>query len=210
MAQDTSGIRAILSHPRIYDVAQLLMGASRNRRWMQQQFIQAKPGDRVLDVGCGTADYLSVFPEVTYVGYDISQPYIDSARRRWGHRGQFYAQYLDEAALEAHEPFDLVLAMGLLHHLDDHEVTDLFKILEKALKPSGRIITVDGCFSKGQNPVAKFIIQQDRGKSIRSPEAYEALARASFTKVEGTLVERAWIPYTYWIMRISEPLSEQP
>ncbi|MEZ0168401.1 class I SAM-dependent methyltransferase [Microvirga sp. TS319] len=207
MAQDTSGVRSVLSHPLVYDIAQFLMGASRNRRWMQRTFIQAKPNERVLDVGCGTADILSVLPEVQYVGFDISEPYIKHAQQRWRNRGQFFAQYLSKASLNSHEPFDLILATGLLHHLDDSEVHDLLDNLATHLKPNGRIITVDGCFTDGQNPIAKFVIQQDRGKSVRSPEAYAVLARKSFASVEGWLCERAWIPYTYWIMRISEPIG---
>lgn len=207
MAQDTGGIRAILSHPRVYDLAQALMGASRNRRWMQQNFIQAEPGERVLDVGCGTADILSVLPDVEYVGYDISASYIESAKRRWGGRGQYHAEYLDQAAISEHQPFDLMLATGLLHHLDDHEVSGLFQTLATRLKPGGRIITVDGCFQDGQNPIARYVIRQDRGKSVRSPADYTALARQSFKVVEGTFAERIWIPYSYWIMRIGSPLG---
>ncbi len=207
MAQVTSGIHSILSVPAIYDLAQTLMGASRNRNWMQREFIRAKAGERVLDVGCGTADILSVMPEVDYVGFDISEPYIAKAKARWGSRGEFHAEFLDSARVEQYGKFDLILATGLLHHLDDDEVDSLFKTLAKGLKKGGRIITVDGTYVPGQNPVARFVISQDRGRSVRSPEAYTALAKAHFGSVAGRVEPRAWIPYTYWIMRISqEPL----
>ncbi len=84
-----SGIHSILSVPAIYDLAQTLVGASQDRNWMQREFIRAKAGERVLDVGCGTADILSVMPEVDYVGFDISEPYIAKAKARWGSRGEF-------------------------------------------------------------------------------------------------------------------------
>lgn len=203
MAQNTSGIHTILSHPYVYDLTQFLMGAPLNRRWLQRKFIQARNGERVLDVGCGTADILSVLPDVEYVGFDISKSYIQHAQNRWGEKGQFFAQHVDKSSLKPHQPFDLVLATGLLHHLEDDEVRDLMETLALHLKPGGRIITVDGCFTKGQNPIAKLIIQQDRGKSVRSPEGYRALAAERFRNVEGWLCERFWIPYTYWVMRIS-------
>ncbi|WP_064806821.1 MULTISPECIES: class I SAM-dependent methyltransferase [unclassified Rhizobium] len=202
MAQITSGIHSILSVPAIYDLAQTIMGASRNRNWMQREFIRARPGERVLDVGCGTADILSVMPEIDYVGFDISEPYIAKAKARWGKRGEFHAEFLDSARIEHFGKFDLILATGLLHHLDDHEVDSLFETLAKGLKPGGRIITVDGTYVQGQNPVARFVISQDRGRSVRRPEAYTALAKSHFGNVEGWLEPRTWIPYTYWIMRI--------
>lgn len=202
MAQDTSGIRAILSNPTVYDFAQTLMGARRNRIWMQREFIKARPGERILDVGCGTADILSVMPDVEYLGFDISAPYIEKARSRWGEKGQFHARLLDKATLAGLGTFDLILATGLLHHLDDPEVDELFDAFASGLKPGGRIITVDGTFVLGQNPLARFIVGQDRGKSIRTPEGYTELARRHFGDVTGWLEERAWIPYTYWIMQI--------
>ena len=207
MAQITTGIRSILSNPAVYDFAQTMMGASKNRVWMQNEFIQAKPGERVLDVGCGTADVLSVMPDVEYVGFDISEAYIERAQARWGQRGTFHAQLLDKPAVETLGKFDLVLATGLLHHLDDHEVHGLFETLAVALKPGGRVITVDGTYVDGQNPLARFVISKDRGQSVRTPGAYSTLAKQHFEAVEGWMEPRAWIPYTYWIMRLGSPLK---
>lgn len=208
MAQITNGIRAVLSHPAVYDFAQTLMGASRNRRWMQGAFFRARAGDRVLDVGCGTADILSVLPDVDYVGYDVSEPYIEKARSRWGTRGRFHAALLDAEALSGLGEFDLVLATGLLHHLDDDEVRGLFRILVPALKPGGRIVTVDGTFVAGQNPVARWIISKDRGQNVRTPEAYAQLARETYSDIKGHLIHRNWFPYTYWVMEIGAPIED--
>ena len=202
MAQDTSGIKALLSTPSMYDLAQILMGAHANRVWLQREFIRAQTGDRILDVGCGTAAILSVLPDVDYTGFDISKPYIASAQKRWGDRGQFHAQLLNDEVIEGLDKFDLILATGLLHHLDDDEAHALFKTLSKGLKQNGRIITVDGTYIPDQRFLSRFIIQQDRGKSVRSPEGYLALARDHFPTLKGHLVERQWIPYTYWIMQI--------
>jgi SAM-dependent methyltransferase len=201
MAQDTSGWRALLGHGWAYDVAQKAMGGSRTRRWMQREFIRAMPGERVLDIGCGTADILTVLPDVDYVGFDISEPYIARARARWRLRGQFHAQYLDRATLESLGKFDLILATGVLHHLEDEEVGALFEMLADGLRPTARIITVDGCHVRGQNPFARFLINHDRGRNVRTPDAYATLARRSLADVRGWVIHRTWIPYTYWIMR---------
>lgn len=194
-----------MSHPVVYDFAQSVMGADRNRRWMQQVYFRARSGDRVLDVGCGTSDILSVLPDVDYFGFDVSQPYIERARDRWGNRGHFYAAMLDADALSGLGEFDLILATGLLHHLDDNEVRHLFQILVPALKPGARIVTVDGTFVPGQNRLARWIISKDRGQNVRTPEAYTKLARESYSEVKGHLIHRSWFPYTYWVMEIGTP-----
>src|SRR3954453_16788133 len=161
------------------------MGSSRNRRWLQREFIQAMPGERVLDVGCGTADILTVLPDVDYVGFEISERYIARARARWPRRGQFHAQYLDRAPVKSLGTFDLILATGLVHHLEGDEVYSLFETLAEGLRPNARIIPVDGCHVDGQNPVARFIIDHDRGRNVRTPDAYVALAQKSNADVRG-------------------------
>ena len=53
MAQTTSGIRAILSNPKVYAAFQLVVGSTRVRTELIQTYVKPEPGLRVLDVGCG-------------------------------------------------------------------------------------------------------------------------------------------------------------
>lgn len=204
MSQITNGIRSILTHPSIYDLLQNIMGAQRIRRDLADQFIQVQPAHRVLDIGCGTADILSFLPAgVEYWGYDISPEYIEAARARHGDHGHFQCRPLDLQEIASLPRFDVVLAIGVLHHLGDKEAVDLFQQARAALHDRGRMITFDGCIAAGQNPIARFLIQRDRGQNIRTASEYRELATQSFSRVEGTLRHQAWIPYTHWIMECS-------
>ncbi|RKZ72106.1 MAG: hypothetical protein DRQ57_17815, partial [Gammaproteobacteria bacterium] len=49
-----------------------------------------------------------------------------------------------------------------MHHLDDAETLQLFKIAHAALKNGGRLITMDGVFMEKQSPIARWIISKDR------------------------------------------------
>lgn len=201
MGQTTTGLRAVLSYPWIYDVFQNMMGARRVRRSFSKTHIRCFPGSRLLDIGCGTAWILEYLPvDIDYWGYDIHPEYIAAARTKFGQRGQFACRLLEEPEVKEMPPFDIVITVGLLHHLDDDAARKVIRLARLALRPGGRFVSLDPVFAAGQNPIARFIISQDRGRNVRDGEGYSALARHEFNHVEGVLRHRRWMPYTHWIM----------
>lgn len=204
MSQITSGIRAILSHPVIYDTMQNIMGARQVRHDLVDNYVRPSSSSRILDIGCGTAEILPYLPAgVEYWGYDISHPYIEAAKRRFGTQGHFHCGHLDRTALGELPKFDVVLAIGVLHHLDDDVANNFLALAHAALSEGGRMVTIDPCFAPQQNPIARYLIRQDRGQNVRNAEGYQELARQTFPKVQGTLRHRRWIPYAHWIMECS-------
>lgn len=204
--QTTSGLRAALSRPWVYDALQNLMGGRRARAEYAHEFIRAVSGSRVLDLGCGTAQILGFLPDgVDYWGYDVSADYIKAATARFGARGHFICGMPDEGALANLAPFDLALATGVLHHLDDEEARRLLRRARGALRKGGRFVSIDPVFAPGQHPLARFLIAGDRGRHVRDAASYLALGRGEFGTAEGRIRHRAWIPYTHWIMECVAP-----
>jgi ubiquinone/menaquinone biosynthesis C-methylase UbiE len=204
MSQITTGVRAILSNPHVYDTLQDIMGAQQFRHDIVTNFIRPQPGSRILDIGCGTAAILTHLPSnIKYWGYDISSQYINAAKKRFGTRGHFQCKHLDRTELETLPKFDVVLVSGVLHHLDDDVAESLFGIARNALGDGGRMITIDPCLAPEQNPIARFLILHDRGRNVRNAEGYRDLASRAFSNVKGTLSHQSWIPYTHWIMECS-------
>ena len=201
MAQVTTGIRAVLSHPLVYNTLQSLMGAEKVRARIVRDHVRPFPGMRILDLGCGTAEILRLLPtDITYVGYDMSAEYIAAARKRFGGRGTFHCRLLEEAEIAMLEPFDLVLGIGVLHHLDDATARQFMVVAHSALARGGRIYTLDPCYAPGQSSIARFLISRDRGQHVRDVEGYRDLPRGLAAEVTGTLVHQSWIPYTHWNM----------
>ena len=161
------------------------------------------PGDKILDIGCGPADVLNYLPAVNYTGLDISPEYICSAEQRFGSKGRFYCGDVGLATIEEEQgTFDLVLATGVIHHLDDAQAARLFDLARLALRPTGRLVTFDGCYAPQQSRVARWLLARGRGKFIRSREDYLKLASAHFTKVEPYLRhDLLRVPYTHLIIR---------
>ncbi|MEI8282701.1 MAG: class I SAM-dependent methyltransferase [Armatimonadota bacterium] len=173
----------------------------RRRTAFVEEFVRPDIGSRVLDIGCGTAQLLEHLPsDTTYVGYDPSPRYIEHARKRWGNRGEFHLGYFDAAAAENCEPFDLVTACGVLHHLDDIQAQELIRLVATILRPGGRFITIDPTYAKDQNWFSHLLVSHDRGQNVRYGPAYYDLVKPYFANVRGIVRHRTWIPYTHWIM----------
>lgn len=210
--QIDSGLRKILSHPAVYTSFQNIMGAGSGWKRITDQYLKMQPKETLLDIGCGPADVLDYLAEVDYWGFDISQAYIDRAKVKFPGRGHFQCKLFESSDLEYLPSFDATLLSGVLHHLDDDEAHALLDLIAKALKPTGRLVTIDPCFHPGQNPVARFIISRDRGRNVRTESGYRALVSRHFRDVRLQVVHKAWIPYThcYMVCRNCEPQLPSP
>jgi SAM-dependent methyltransferase len=200
MPQITAGVRGILSHPLIYSAFQYLMGAHKSRRSFVMCFVKPFPGMKILDVGCGPADILAYLPDSDYWGYDISEAYIAEAKTRFGQRGRFNCKQLQLDDLAVLPKFDVVLALGLLHHLHDSEALGVLQLAHEALKQDGRLLTLDACLDPSQNAVARFLVRKDRGQNVRDRAGYEALASKVFSSPRVEVRNQVWIPYTHCFM----------
>ena len=200
MAEITSGLRAILNHPLVYRGMQWLVGAERLRRHIAS-LVEPRPGLKILDIGCGPADLLAHLPGVHYVGFDSSAEYIGAAQRRFGSRGRFFQEELKAETNLDLGSFECIVAVGLLHHLDDDAATRLFQLARERLAPGGRLITVDCCWAAGQHPLARWLISRDRGQNVRALRGYAELAMTQFGKVESQCRhDLLHIPYSHTLL----------
>lgn len=198
MSQVEVGIRSLLGRPLVYSTFQWFMGATREWPIFVKDYVRPSVGDHILDIGCGTSEVLGYLPAgVSYFGFDKSESYIESSRLKYNVRGVFECALVDDLTVEKLPKMDVVLAIGLIHHLEDAEVTKLLETAKNALAENGRFIAVDPCYVDKQNPIAKWLIDRDRGNNVRDQESYREFANAIFDKVESTIVHRKWVPYTH-------------
>ncbi|HKI61604.1 MAG TPA: class I SAM-dependent methyltransferase [Mariprofundaceae bacterium] len=202
MAQITTGIRSFLSHPFFYNLVQNSLGVRKARKTLVNEYFPAEKGISVLDIGCGTAEILEFLPDdIDYTGFDASPAYIEQAIKRYGNRGHFFAGLVEATQLENMEPFDVILAFGVLHHLDDSHAEQLFSMAAKAIKPDGVVLTVDPCFTPNQPSFARWLIKNDRGQNVRDEAGYQNLATKHFARIKSKPHhDLLHVPYTYLIM----------
>lgn len=200
MAQKTTGLYSLTQISGFYETFQRLLGATRGRQRLVDDHIRPAPGARVLDLGCGPAAILPMLGDVQYIGIDANTAHIDAARAEHGDKGQFIAD--DFACLKQTQgqSFDLVLCLGLLHHLDDHRVAELAHLARSYLAPGGRFIALDPVFEDGQHAIARWLAAGDSGQNVRGEQGYADLVRPAFadtrTVVRHDLLR---IPYSHCI-----------
>jgi len=198
--------RRILKIPWIYRFFQEVIGGDALRRRFINEYVRARKGDKVVDIGCGPAQYLLWLPSVEYIGIDTDETYINAARKKYGGRGVFLVGS-SETLFDDHRFLnaDTVICSGVLHHLDDEEVVRLLKFAHKILKTGGRLVSIDSCWVRNQGILAKWIMSKDRGGNIRTEEHYRELAERVFPSVKTTInLTPMRIPTTCVIMECAK------
>jgi len=192
--------------PVLYDLFQHMVGANRwRRRVIEERVLPALAiGAAVIDIGCGTGEVLNYLPNtLCYMGFDRNPQYIADARRRFvGRNASFHCEELTPSYRGVDSSADCVLALGLLHHLDNESANALFKTARAALRPGGFLLTLDPLYMEGQSSLARYIISRDRGTEVRNEKAYVELAQTCFSSVD-VLVDRSplRIPYTGIVLK---------
>jgi len=172
----------------LYNYFQDLVGGNRLRKWFIDTHVRAKTEDKVIDIGCGPGQILPWLPPVEYIGFDVNGSYIAAAQGKYGDRGTFVVG--DTRAIWDDPRFqaaDIVIGLGILHHLDDEQATHCIRFAHRALKQGGRFVCLEACWIPNQGAVSKYIMSVDRGRSIRTEEQYRQLAGKVFNKVD------AWV-----------------
>lgn len=188
MSQITSGLRSILGLPMVYSAFQKLVASDRIWQRVVREHLRPQPGQRLLDVGCGPGDVVAELPlDVDYVGVDLNPLYIDSASRRFGDRATFLCADVAALPVLGQTGFDLVFAIGLLHHLDDDQAAGLCQTAAGLLKPGGRMVMVEPCRHPGQSRLERMLMDRDRGQNVRDLAGYRAVALRAFSQVEDVL-----------------------
>jgi SAM-dependent methyltransferase len=197
----SGGAWALLKHANFYTGLQNLLGGSHLRQLIVDHYIRANPGDRVLDVGCGPADFAPLMPEVDYLGIDRNPHYIRRATERYGGRARFLQADVSTEPSQIDGNFNVIIAIGLLHHLTDEQSIHLLAATHRHLAPGGRLFTIDPARTSPQNWIAKLIINNDRGRHVRSASQYEALAHTSYDQVTVEVrTDLLRVPYTHCIL----------
>jgi ubiquinone/menaquinone biosynthesis C-methylase UbiE len=148
----TPHIGIILHSAALYDMLAWFLTYGRERAFREKMlgFANLKPGEAVLDIGCGTGTVAllaktKVGPEGRVDGLDASPEMVARATakaRRTGLNVNFSNATAQQLPYNDEE-FDLVLSTLMLHHLPKAGRTEFGGEAFRALKPGGRLLVID-------------------------------------------------------------------
>ena len=150
VTMDKEKINKILAETEIgYDSIADKFSSTRAFMWRDLGFVKdlMKPGDRVLDFGCGNGRLAGFLQNNygEYVGVDVSQKLINIARdnnRELSSRVKFLKINSKHSKLPFEDNyFDVIFSIAVFHHFPTKEYRlKAAKELHRVLKPNGKII----------------------------------------------------------------------
>lgn len=198
-----------LSFPIVFDTYQSMVGSPGAHRRIIFKMVRPQTDERILDIGCGVGAIVPFLPEdIDYVGIDLSAPYIAKAQKDYGGRRTFVCTDVSAADADMLGTFDRAVAFGMLHHVPDDVADQVAALVKRVVKPGGRFFTIDPCYVPGQNPIAKLLIDNDRGQFVRDEAGYRRIV-SGLGNVKAKLHhDLLRVPYTQLVMEVTLNTSD--
>jgi ubiquinone/menaquinone biosynthesis C-methylase UbiE len=129
----------------------------------------ARPGDRVLDVGCGPG-YLTrlaaraVAPDGSALGVDASPSMTSYATKRTREPNCTFSQGLGEALDLPDASFDIVVTSLAVHHIPEDARAAAIGEMYRVLRPGGRVLIAD--FSPPRGKLSLHMVAMSAGSTM--------------------------------------------
>ncbi len=159
-----------------------------------------RPGDRVLDLGCGPANQLALVarlnPETRFTGLDLSPEMLERARALAVDKGlsNLDLRQADITDLSAFPDasVDAVMSTMVLHHLPDQAALGrCISEVARVLKPGGGLYLVDFGHLRSEQSIQDFAYQYaDRQPELFTLDYLYSL-RAAFAKEDFRRLQQA-------------------
>ena len=186
--------------PHQYNLIQRFFGSQKMWENFVSLYIAQDAPEYILDIGCGTAEIIPYLaPGISYVGIDSNSRYIASCRKRYPEQ-LFILGDWSSLSQRIFRPPELILCLGLLHHLDSNSARILLRECYEVLQKGGKIISLDGAKQDDCGRFEAIFYQADRGRFIRGLQGYASL----FPQQPETSLHKNWlrVPYRYAVCEL--------
>lgn len=197
-----------IGHARLYEAFTATVFAGRRRQFYDRlvELSGARPGDQVLDIGCGPG-YMTaraaraVAPGGHATGIDPSPPMIETATRlRGGPHCSFQLGKAEALGLPG-QSADVVVSSFALHHVPEDvratAVTEMFRVL----RPGGRLLVAD--FRPPRGRVGRHLVGALTGPAMRD-NPVTRIASMAHAAGFSSVTEGELRPFAYYL-RAAKP-----
>jgi len=181
-------LKQTLDNPALFNALQLVIAGRQNiTRRLIREGLQLGAGEQLLDVGCGTGEFANVAVG-SYLGVDINPKYIEYARQKYGvgaNHPEREFKVADVSSIEFAETgqkYPKAMFINSMHHLSDAQNRAVLAGIARVTTQRFVVIDMD---AEPDNPVSKFLAQQDRGDFVR-PLAQQIELVKPFFEIEHT------------------------
>jgi cyclopropane fatty-acyl-phospholipid synthase-like methyltransferase len=195
----------IFDNANIYKLFQFAITSSNTSRVIRDEVLKPDHINDVLDFGCGVGYHSLEFKDANYLGIEPLTSCVQKAHKMYSSANSRFILGDHRSLQEIPDSsFDLVIAIGVLHHVNDSIATAFIKESRRILRSGGRLATFDPVIHKNQSLTSKFIVKRDRGQWVRQDSAYLSLVEESFNgKITSKIYKRLLrIPYDHILIEI--------
>jgi len=166
-------IQNIFNNPFFYRVFQSVVSKKSTSGMIEKEWINGEDSSRVLDFGCGVGQYSKLFKDQVYLGIEPIESCVQTANRFFSRENvEFRVGDHRTLSFLNDSSFDLILARGVIHHLNDEDYRVFLSQADRLLEPGGRLITIDPILHVKQSRISKWVVSKDRGEWVRENSDY--------------------------------------
>ncbi|MEQ1863952.1 MAG: class I SAM-dependent methyltransferase [Micropepsaceae bacterium] len=158
----------------LYDLAIAALTRESVWRKLLVRQINATPGDRILDVGCGTGSLAAmiarVAPNAAIFGIDPDPAVLEQARKKAAAAGvsvQFVQGFLSEAALSGLTPLTKITSSLVFHQVPLGEKRRILDLMRGALAKGGELHVAD--YGEQRTPLSRWLFR----RTVQSLDGFE-------------------------------------
>lgn len=166
-------IAKIFDNANLYKLFQYCISRRGTDEIIRDEILKPKNVNDVLDFGCGIGYHANEFLESNYLGIEPLQGCVDKANLMFSRSGaEFIVGDHNVLRIFPDSSYDVVMAIGVLHHIDDLIFHEFLKESLRILRPGGRLTTFDPVLHDQQSLLSRWVVRRDRGQWVRKEGEY--------------------------------------
>lgn len=175
--------------PQLWLFMQKTIGGNQAKQQLAIRHFQNE--SKILEIGCSVGNIAEIFTKyqnITYTGIDIDTKALEVAQKIYKSFKNFSFKQISLSELaKQEEKFDYMLFSGILHHVNDDELTKLISDAMKLVNCSGKIIISEPeAVRPSDNRLFKLFYNLEQGQFLRSRAELERLILATGIQIDSS------------------------